>query len=359
MSRKIITIGILASVALMVYLVGHRLPSLMRIVGNLEWKWVVAALVCSLLSYFMVGLALRQVLALLGHSLPFPVVLGIALVSTSVNYFVSTAGVSGFALKAHLLRKRGVPYGTTVLASVVSSAILYLVLALILGQGLLYLIFHLRGARLAIMEGAVGLGLLLATTVALTILAFDHELRSRVTRAAFHRINRLVFSFSRKEIPHEEFAQFERQLATGLGTIHQFKGRLTKTIVFTGLDWIMAMLTLHYCLRAVGVLHLPVGHLLAGFTAGQATTLIPALPGGLGAMEGSMAAIYSGLGVDWDDALMAVLLYRAAYYVIPGILSVFVLWGLKMSEPDIMKATDLEDTKDGDSPADELEPARP
>ena len=360
MSRKIITIGIIASVVLMVYLIGHRLPRLLHICGQLDWKWVVAALVCSLLSYFMVGLALRQVLALLGHSLPFPVVLGIALVSTSVNYFVSTAGVSGFALKAHLLRKRGVPYGTTVLASVVSSAILYLVLALILGQGLLYLIFHLRGARLAIMEGAVGLGLLLATTVVLTILAFDHELRSRVTRAAFHRINRLVFSFSRKEIPHEEFAQFEQQLATGLGTIHQFKGRLTKTIVFTGLDWILAMLTLHYCLRAVpDVPHLPVGHLIAGFTAGQATTLIPALPGGLGAMEGSMAAIFSGLGVDWDDALMAVLLYRAAYYVIPGILSVFVLWGLKMSEPDIMKETDLEDTKDGDSPADELEPARP
>jgi hypothetical protein len=55
-----------------------------------------------------------------------------------------------------------------------------------------------------------------------------------------------------------------------------------------------------------------------------------------------MAAIYSSLGVDWDAALMAVLLYRVAYYVIPGILSVFVFWGLKMSEPDIMAQTVLE-----------------
>jgi uncharacterized protein (TIRG00374 family) len=285
---------------------------------------------------------LRQVLALLGHSLPFPVVMGIALVSTTVNYFVSTAGVSGFALKAHLLHKRKVPYGTTVMASVVSSAILYFVLALILGQGLVYLIMHLRGARIAIMEGVFGLSLLLATSIALMVFALDHKLRGRVTRSVFHRLNRVVFSFSRKEIPREEFAEFEQQLAAGLGTIHHLKGRLTKAIAFTGLDWVMAMLTLHFCLRAVGVQHMPVGHLIAGFTVGQATTLIPALPGGLGAMEGSIAATYSGLGVDWDAALMAVLLYRVAYYFIPGILSVFVLWGLKMSEPDIMRETVLD-----------------
>ena len=342
MTRRFAIVGgCLASLGLLAYLIGGHLAALLRIGAQLEWSCVAAAALCALISYFMVGLALREVLALLGHSLPFPGVLGLALVSTSVNYFVSTAGVSGFALKAHLLRKRQVPYATTVMAAVVSSAILYFVLAVILGQGMVYLVMHLRGARIAIMEGVVGLGLLLATSVALMVFAFNHKLRGRVTRATFHRLNRVVFSFSKREIPREEFVEFEHQLAAGLGTIHHHKGRLTKTIAFTGLDWVMAMLTLHFCLRAAGVLHVPVGHLIAGFTAGQATTLIPGLPGGLGAMEGSMAATYSSLGVDWDTALMAVLLYRAAYYLLPGILSVFVLWGLKMSEPDIMKETVL------------------
>jgi len=343
MTRKlIITGGVLASLGLMAYLIGGRMTALLRIGTQLQWSWVAAAVLCALASYFMVGMALREVLVLLGHELPFPVVLGIAMVSTSVNYLISTAGFSGFALKAHLLRKREVPYATTVMAAVVSSAILYFVLAVILAQGLAYLVINLHGARIAIMEGVVGLGLLLGTSVVLIVFAFNHKLRWRITQAAFHRCNRLVFSFSKREIPREEFEEFEQQLAAGLGTIHHHKGRLTKTVAFTGLDWILAMLTLHFCLRAVGVPHLPVGHLIAGFTAGQATTLIPALPGGLGAMEGSMAAIFSSLGVDWDDALMAVLLYRVAYYFIPGALSVLVLWGLKMSEPDIMKETALE-----------------
>jgi uncharacterized protein (TIRG00374 family) len=344
MTRRLVIVGgFLASLGLLAYLIGGRMTALLRIGTHLEWSYVAAAVLCALASYFMVGLALREVLALLGHSLPFPVVLGIALVSTSVNYFISTAGVSGFALKAHLLRKREVPYATTVMAAVVSSAILYFVLAVILGQGLIYLFMHLHGARIAIMEGVVGLGLLLGTSIVLMVFAFNHKLRGRITRSVFHRFNRVVFSFSQREVPREEFQEFEHQLAAGLGTIHLHRGRLTKTIAFTAVvDWIMAMMSLHFCLRAVGMPHIPVGHLIAGFTAGQATTLIPALPGGLGAMEGSMAATFSGLGLDWDGALMAVLLYRAAYYLIPGILSIFVLWGLKMSEPDIMAQTGLE-----------------
>jgi len=268
--------------------------------------------------------------------------MGIALVSTTANYFVSSAGLSGFALKAHLLHKRQVPYATTVMAAVVSSAILYFVLAFILGQGLVYLVLHIQGARISLMEGVLGLLLLLVSSTALMMFAFNHKVRGRVTRALFHRLNRVVFSFSKKEIPREDFEEFEHQLAAGLGTIHHHKGRLTKTIAFTGLDWILAMFSLHFCLRAVGVHDMPVGHLSAGFTVGQATTLIPALPGGLGAMEGSMATTYSSLGVDWTDALMAVLLYRVAYYLIPGILSVFVLWGLKVSEPDIIREAALD-----------------
>ncbi|MDD5658063.1 MAG: lysylphosphatidylglycerol synthase transmembrane domain-containing protein, partial [Elusimicrobia bacterium] len=238
--------------------------------------------------------------------------------------------------------KRRVPYATTVMASVVSSAVLYFVLAFILGQGLVYLFLHLRGARTALMEGALGLALLLASSTFLLTFAFNHKLRGRVTRAVFHKLNRLVFSLSRKEIPREDFEEFEHQLAAGLGAIHHQKGRLTKTVAYTGLDWALAMLALYCCLRAVGVPHMPVGHLSAGFTAGQAATLIPALPGGLGAMEGSMAAIFSGLGVGWEDALMAALLYRAAYYIVPGLLSILVLWGLKMSEPDIIKEAVLD-----------------
>ena len=73
------------------------------------------------------------------------------------------------------------------------------------------------------------------------------------------------------------------------------------------LDWALTMAVLYFGFRAVGA-HMTVGHLSAGFAVGMACTLIPLLPGGLGAMEASMAAVFARMGTDWETALVAVLL---------------------------------------------------
>ena len=70
---------------------------------------------------------------------------------------------------------------------------------------------------------------------------------------------------------------------------------------------------------------------MAGFAVGMMATLIPILPGGLGAMELAMTAVYAQMGIDWDAALMATLIYRVVYYILPGIVSIFIYWGLQLS----------------------------
>jgi glycosyltransferase 2 family protein len=336
--RLVLVAGLAASIGILAYLVGHSLGPVAEVSGHIIWPWFMAAVACTIGSYLMIGLALGAVLSVLGFGLSFAEIMGIALVSTTANYFVSTAGVSGFALKAHLLRKRHVPYGITLTASVVSSAILYIVLAVIIGQGLVYLFVHLQGTTIAIMESALGLLILVAITVPLLMFFFNHELRGKMTRRLFHFANRGVFMVSKAEIPREDFEEFEEQLTDGLERIRQSKAGLARTIGYTAMDWMLCMATLYCAFRAVGV-HVSVGDLSAGFTAGQAAALIPVLPGGLGLVEGSMATIFEGLGVAWEKALVAVLLYRFAYYALPGIVSVVVLWGLKVSEPTLIEET--------------------
>ncbi len=336
--RLILAAGVAVSGGILAWLVLHNLRAIERVGDGIRWLWVWVAVGCALGSYAMVGLALGEVLGLLGHVLSFAEVFGIAFVSTTANYFVSTAGVSGFALKAHLLRKRRVPYGTTLTASVLSSAILYIVLAVIILQGMIYLVLRLQGSRIAVMESALGLLILLGVTVPLLVVFFSERARGRIMKKVFHWANRGAFMFSKSEIPREDFVEFEQQLARGLDAIRTGKGELTRTLIWTCADWGLSMTTLYFAFRAVG-LSLSVGHLTAGFTAGMAATLIPVLPGGLGVVEGSMAAIFNSLGVDWDKAFVAVLLYRMAYYALPGLISVFILWGLKVSEPALIEDT--------------------
>ena len=334
--------GALAALGILAAVVGSRLVEVRRAGEAITWLWAFAALVCALASHAMVGLALSETLAVLGHDLGAPSVLGIALVSTTANYLISAGGVTGFALKAHLLHKRNVPIATTVTASAVTSAILYAVLAMILGQGFVSLLLHASGARVAILESGFGLLLLLAGAAIILVAFFNRSVRGRLSHRLFRWTNRAAFRLSSREIPPEDFAQFEVQLTQGLARIRAGKGRLTRTVLFTCLDWGFAMISLWLCFRAVGVA-LPVGHLSAAFTTGQAATLIPILPGGLGAAEGSITALMGGLGVGVGEAFVAAMLFRLAYYVAPSLLAVLVLWGLKVSEPAVLReAADLD-----------------
>ncbi|MBI3547412.1 MAG: flippase-like domain-containing protein [Elusimicrobia bacterium] len=333
--------GLLASVGILAYLIGNHLPKVLAVVGTVDWHFLVAALACSVASYVMMGLALWEILALLGYPRSFSEVLGITYVSTTANYLVSTAGVSGFALKAHLLRKRNIPYGATVIASVVSTALMYFVLGVLIFQGTLYLFFRLQGGRIAVLEGVLGLGILSVTSVPLLMFFFNRELRGRITQKLFHWINHASFLFSKKQIPREEFVEFEEQLNQGLALIRLHKGRLTRAIGYTCLDWCFAMGVLYFGFKAVGS-DLSVAYLSVAFAVGQATTIIPLLPGGMGAMEAVMATTMESLGTVWEEALVAVLVYRLAYFVLPSIGSIFILWGLKVSEPKWVEETVFE-----------------
>ena len=52
--------------------------------------------------------------------------------------------------------------------------------------------------------------------------------------------------------------------------------------------------------------------------------LISVVPGGLGIMEASMAALYVSLGVPLAEALVALLAYRIFYYFLPFGLSLLL-----------------------------------
>ena len=47
-------------------------------------------------------------------------------------------------------------------------------------------------------------------------------------------------------------------------------------------------------------------------------------------MEGSMTAIFTSLGVPFENAFLAVLIFRVAYYVLPLVLSFVLFHGLML-----------------------------
>ncbi|MEV5571546.1 lysylphosphatidylglycerol synthase transmembrane domain-containing protein [Spirillospora sp. NPDC052269] len=84
--------------------------------------------------------------------------------------------------------------------------------------------------------------------------------------------------------------------------------------VFAVMNWVCDILALFAAARAVGLDLDPTGVTLAYFAAQAAGSLLPLLPGGIGAIESSMAASLVALGAAVAPAAAAVGLYRLVSY---------------------------------------------
>jgi uncharacterized protein (TIRG00374 family) len=323
------------SVSIVGWLIYDSKDNFIKIWREVSTIYLLLALLSSAVIYVFMGLSLWETLKLLGKRIHLGAAVSIAFVSTTVNYLISSLGVSGFALRAHLLGKRNVPLGTSVMASIVISVLLYAVLIVIILLGTL-LLFLTRGATATAEQMGRNFAVMVAIALIgafITAFFFNNEFRFKSLRNGFRLLNKAVYKIFGKLIPRTNFSAFEKQFDNGIRTIHDNKSKLTGAIACVCGDWVFTILILYLAFLAVGVV-IPIDVLIAGFALGMLTTLIPILPGGLGAMELAMASVFSQMGdVPWETALSAALIYRVVYYIIPGIISVIVYWGLKLSEP--------------------------
>ncbi|MDR0952607.1 MAG: flippase-like domain-containing protein [Elusimicrobiota bacterium] len=328
----IVILTCLLSVSVVGWLLYDSWANIIKIWEEVNTCYLVLACISSGAIYVCMGMSLWETLKLLGQKINIGAAISIAFVSTTVNYLVSSMGVSGFALRAHLLGKRKIPLGISVMSSIVISVLLYFVLIIIILQGTLLLLFSSNATPGQMVRNFFVVIIIAIIGALITAFMFNSELRYMGIRKIFLLINKVIYKLFGKLIPKNNYSAFDKQLDNGIKTIHKNKAKLTRAIIYICGDWIFTILILYLAFLAVGV-KIQIGVLLAGFAIGMVTTLIPILPGGLGAMEIAMTSVFSQMGINWDAALMASLIYRVVYYIIPGIISVFVYWGLKLSEP--------------------------
>lgn len=326
------TLAILLSVGILGVMIYQAQDSFVKIWQEVQTKFLFLSLLSSVLIYVAMGMSLYEVLRIMGRRINKGAAIGIALVSTTVNYLISSLGASGFALRAHLLNRRRVPFGMCVTASIVITVLLYFVLAVIILQGSVLMLFNSSATTMQLVQNFSLILVMCAVCVIITAFLFNNQWRSKGLRNIFRLLNKILFHVFGALIPKGKYDNFMDQLDEGIDLIHKKKNKLTKTIIYVCADWFFTIMVLYFAFRAVGV-HISSGVLVAGFAVGMVTTLIPILPSGLGAMELAMTAVFAQMGINWDAALMATLIYRVVYYVIPGIVSIFIYWGLHLSSP--------------------------
>ena len=256
----------------------------------------------------------RYVLRVLDVRIRLREVLAITLSGLAVSHILSAGGVGGWVVTYNALMKRRVPHGIIFVAVAAQQFFNYVVLWFFFALAMLYLIVVRGGdSVLGYLVGVVLIVLLLWLTF-YGVYLYNHPTRLRLRVA---QIARLVNRVMRREVIHERHIDgWIDNLLIGMRRMTGHRGAFRTTLVLACAFWTFDMLCL-WCTFAAFGYTMGLGHLLIGYVVAYSIGTLAPTPGGLGAVEGIMIALYLSFGVPSAVAVAVVLIYRIINFWLP------------------------------------------
>jgi len=293
------------------------LPRLVDVFHHIHVESLLFALTCTGIAYLAFTLSFNGLFEMTPYRVSFNKFFSIMFISYTINFIVSSGGWAGIALRAFLLRHEKVPYSVTIPISFAQNMVFNLVLSVVCFGGLIYLHEHpefLGGNK----EALVFLFMmgLIAVVVLLILIFFHRGFRHWFLRLLIGMGNWVNHRILRKRTDLQRLVEVRNSLETTIKFLHRGWLQLLVVLFWVSMDWLFTALTLYFCFRAVGV-HLPLGLLLVGFTVMFLTSNINPVPAGLGISEVGLAWVFKLLGVGFEKTIIAALLFRFIFFLIP------------------------------------------
>jgi glycosyltransferase 2 family protein len=323
-TRKRFWFAALIGLSLLFYTLKQAdLKRLVENMGNIDPIWATMALLASALSYLCIAAVLHLLVRGIGHSLPFFSIFQISLLSCTLNYLMAIGGLSGVAAKVYLFSRERIPPSNTLSISMVHGFLTNTVAVIFIYLGFFFLYSEYK---LSSREMELGIFILFVAFI-LTWITIQTMVHERFRKAFWNFSLRLGLAISRKlhrpNWIHRERAQaFFENFNDSMNLLVRKARILIAPASFALLDWTLMFVCLKCSFLAV---HYPVDNrsLLVGFSVGIFTTIFSLTPASIGLMEGSMAGSFYLMGLDYEYALLATLIYRFTYFFLPIVVSVF------------------------------------
>jgi uncharacterized protein (TIRG00374 family) len=296
-----------------------------RIQGALRqarWEPIPYALAATAVSYFCISSSFARVSQLLGVRMRAGDLTAVGFVSTVLNHVVSSGGAAGYSIRYMVMGRHGTSLREVVAVSILHFYLTSLAMMGMLPVGLVYFLVHAAiTGTVAVLLVVVCVLILLAVILAAGMLSWS-AMRKKVVRALAGAAQRLL----RRDFS-EELESFDATISLGVQAIRAQPGSFFAIMALIVTDWAFSAVTLWFCFRAMSVTLL-LGQLISGFVIGTVAGVVSMVPGGLGVQEGSMAGVFHLLGVPLEQALLASVLFRVIYFMVPYVVSLGFYWRL-------------------------------
>jgi uncharacterized protein (TIRG00374 family) len=301
---------------------------------NIRAGWAVGVVLASAASYLFIAAVLHRLLQISRQPLRFTTVLQITLISCTLNYLMAFGGLSGVAAKVYLLSKKKIPPSKTLSISMVHGFLTNTVAVVLIFFGFFFLYSKYKMSTRQIGVGVVILLFAFALTWITVQVLVDEGFRKHLWRF----LVRMAVTVCRwlhhpRWLNPDRAEAFFENFNASVALLSANARRLLGPAGYGFLDWFCMFLTLKCAFLAANY---PVGNktLLVGFSVGIFASLFSITPASLGIMEGSMAGAFFLMGCDYDRALLATLIYRLAYYLLPMFVSALFYRSFFPSSPE-------------------------
>ena len=283
---------------------------------------------CMVASYLTMARSYQGIAVAAGCPVSLVDMLKITFVANSMNYLVATGGLSGFAVRMYFFTRLGMASQTAVVVSLAQTFLTNITLLgfVLVGFAYVFASHTLQGSAL------VAATVLLVLAIIASAFAGLLLLHPRLRRRTLFWLAQSAYWIMRRLLPHRTPARthiwrYQFNLNRGIAFLLSRKEAMVAPLFYIIVDWFLTILILYTSFLTVRY-WIDFAEVIVGFAVGIVLSFASLIPGGLGVMEGSMAAVFASMGVPFETAVVAVILFRVAYYLLPLLISLFFLHGM-------------------------------
>lgn len=308
---------VFAVIVLALYLLLPRLvdtQETLQYISRASYVLLVVAVLLEIAALAGYANLFRYILRVLDIRMRLREVWAITLSGLAVSHILSAGGVGGWVVTYNALMKHKVPHGIIFVAIAAQQFFNYVVLWFFFAVAIVYLIL-VRGSD-SILGYLVGIGLIVLilwlTLYGVYLYNRPTRLRLRVTQVA-HLVNRI---WRREVVEESHIDGWIDNLLVGMRRMVRHRGSFRTTLVLACAFWVFDALCLWCTFQAFGYT-VGLGHLLVAYVVAYSIGTLAPTPGGLGAVEGLMIALFLSFGVPSAVAVAVVLVYRIINFWLP------------------------------------------
>jgi glycosyltransferase 2 family protein len=309
--NRLVTILIVIICILGVVIVASDWQSMRQVLIQADWRYIPIVLLFTIFSYTCYSYAYAYVGDLVGIRMGKREQAEACFISTVINHVLTTAGVAGYSVRYLVMKLYNVSFKELITSSFLHYYLTSLDMLTFLPLTFIYLLLHAT-----VPQGILTL-LGIMTFIFFLILVFTTGMILFPSRR--HPIILFLARLSQR-ILHRDYLQWltqlDESLTFGTQAILKHPYLLLWIMVLTVLDFASSITAMGFVFLALGTSMTP-AVLVTGYVIGIMAGVVSLVPGGFGVQEGSMAGIYALLGIRLEHAVLAAILFRILYYLVP------------------------------------------